>query len=351
MCHNQIMHEQFMRRCLELAKLGRGKTGINPMVGAVLVRDGKIIAEGFHSEFGKDHAERDLLEPTNQSARSARFGALREISTTDMLYVSLEPCCHTQKKTPPCTDLIIESGVKHVVFGMKDPNSSVSGKGIEALKKAGIEVIGPVLEDECLRLNRGFTSLQKNHRPWITLKIARTIDGRFAKPDGSPLKITNAEQDEWSHEYLRARHDAILVGVGTILTDDPRLTVRSISNFQFPISNQPYRIILDSRLQIALTATVVSDEHVARTIVVCTPDADPEKKSALESRGVRTMECPMLEGIFDRQVLWRLLTTPEGSFHGLLSILVEGGEKTWGRFRKEGMVDEEVLLVGERVRA
>ncbi len=333
------MHTLFMRRCLELAEKGRGKTGINPMVGAIIVRDGKVLSEGFHREFGKAHAECDLLEKNEQ-----------KISSNDILYVNLEPCCHTEKKTPPCTDRIIKSGIKHVVFGMCDPNPAVAGRGVEALRKAGIEVLGPVLEDECLRLNRGFVSLQKNHRPWITLKIARTVDGKIANDDRSMMKITSEKQNSWAHTFLRARHDAILVGVGTILTDNSRLTVRSPTPNPSPEGGgermQPYRIILDSKLQIPLTATVISDEHVSRTIVICAPDADRQKKSEIESRGAVVMECLMKEETFDWSILWTMLLTSKVSFYGISSILVEGGPKTWERFRKAGMVDEEVTLLG-----
>ncbi len=332
------MHTLFMHRCLELAEQGRGMTGINPLVGAVLVRGEKVIAEGFHAEFGKAHAERDLIENHEQKTY-----------TTDTLYVNLEPCCHTNKKTSPCTDIIIKSGIKNVVFGMRDPNPKVSGKGIAALQKAGVTVTGPVLEDECLRLNRGFVSLQKNHRPWITLKIARTVDGKIANDDRSMKKITNDEQNAWSHEFLRARHDAILVGVGTILTDDSRLTVRTPTPSPSPEGRgetQPYRIVLDAHLQIPLTATLLNDEHVSKTIIVCVPEADAVKKSELQRRGARVMECPMQDGIFEFSALWKLLTTPRDFFYGISSILIEGGPKTWESFQKPGMLDEEITLVG-----
>ncbi len=343
------MHEFFMRRCLQLAAGGRGRTGINPMVGAVLVRNGQIIAEGVHREFGRAHAERELLwklEPANQSARSARFGALREICSTDALYVNLEPCCHTDKKTPPCTDAIIKSGLKRVVFGMQDPNPSVCGRGLEILRASGIEVIGPVLEDECRRFNRGFLSLQEGRRPWITLKIARTRTGKVAHDDGSMMKITSTEQNAWSHEFLRARHDAILVGVGTILTDDSRLTMRACSGERVA-SSQPYRIVLDPTLRIPFAARVLNDDLVSKTIIVCMPEADSGKKSELRSRGAHIVECSVQDGSFDFSELWRLLTTPKNFFYGISSILVEGGPRTWDAFRKARMMDEEITLVGE----
>lgn len=323
------------------------------MVGAVLVRDAKIIAEGFHAEFGKAHAEQELVQKFDPTSPRGLRGASQKNCSTDTLYVNLEPCCHTDKKTPPCTDIIMKSGVEHVVFGMRDPNPKVSGKGFAALKKAGVRVTGPVLEDECLRLNRGFVSLQKNHRPWITLKIARTIDGKIANDDRSMMKITNDEQNAWSHEFLRARHDAILVGVGTILTDDSRLTVRrEAPPTPTPTSpegggeTQPYRIVLDATLQIPLTAKIVTDTHVSKTIIVCVPEAESAKKSDLRGRGVQVMECPMQDGIFDFSALWRVLTAPKDFFYGISSILIEGGPKTWESFRGAGMFDEEVTLVG-----
>lgn len=366
-----MMYESFMFRCLELAERGRGNTGINPMVGAVLVRNGKIIAEGFHSEFGKPHAERQLLEntePTNQSARSARFGALREICSTDVLYVNMEPCCHIDKKTPPCAQFLIERGVKHLVFGMRDPNPEVSGKGIAYLRSQGVEVIGPILEDECLRFNRGFVSLQTAGRPWITLKMARTRDGRIPNQDGSPLKITSAEQDAWSHRFLRARHDAILVGVNTIIIDDPRLTVRcssATSPHPQPLPPAPagaagggvqgwgHRIILDPHLRIPIDAKVVTPPLADGTIILRkeieeTEESDETEETLkiLEERGVRIMTVPYRKNVFDWEALWQALITPDGDFHGITSILVEGGPKTWKIFRDAGIVDEEVVLIG-----
>jgi diaminohydroxyphosphoribosylaminopyrimidine deaminase/5-amino-6-(5-phosphoribosylamino)uracil reductase len=331
------MHEQFIRRCLELASRGRGKTGINPMVGSVLVRDGSIISDGFHSGFGKPHAERQLLENLDQKIRS-----------DDVLYVNLEPCVHSSKKTPPCAQFLVETGIKTVVFGMTDPNPQVAGRGIEYLRSHGVTVIGPVLPDECARLNRGFVSLMKNGRPWITLKSAQTVDGQHAMPDGSPLKITSEEQDRWSHQCLRARHDAILVGVGTILADNPRLDVRFIDH---PPSAK--RIILDPHFKVRPEAQVVNGELATGTIIVCkrTEESEDAKESEehcrlFESRGVRILRAPFESNAFEWLPLWEQLMTPGGAFHGISSILVEGGIKTWETFRGANMVDEEVVLIG-----
>jgi len=321
-----------MHRCLELARQSQGKTGINPLVGAVLVRDGKIVAEAFHSGFGKPHAERQLLENFEQ-----------KISTRDILYVNLEPCCHTDKKTPPCVPLILERGVKRLVFGMIDPNPMVAGKGISALRKAGVDVIGPVLPEECRRLNRGFISLMTRGRPWITLHRAQTRDGRVANTGGLPLKITSHEQDIWVHRFLRARHDAILVGVGTILTDNPQLNVRYMAD-----PPEIFRIVLDVGLRIPLDSRVMDSPLAERTILITKPGIDPGKIAKLRKLKVSVFEVPCENGIFDWKSLWKVLTTPNKEFHGLTSILVEGGIRTWELFRSAKLVDEEVILIGEK---
>ena len=321
-----------MHRCLALAENGRGRTGINPLVGSVLVRDGSVIAEGWHSAFGADHAERELIKKFDQ-----------DIRPKDMLYVNLEPCCHSGK-TPPCTDLIIEKGIKRVVVGMLDPNPLVAGQGIQRLREAGVEVIGPVERARCEWLNRGFISLMQQGRPWVTLKRAQMKDGRIAQEDGSPLKITSAQQDAWSHAWLRAAHDAILVGIETIIQDGPQLNVR-LENKKVEQGN-PLRIVLDPNLRIPEKARILSGD-LARGTVVITASGDSQKTQLLEQRGVRIWECPLAgKDMFDFAQLWQLLTTPIAGFHGLTSVLVEGGPRTWERFRQAGCIDEDVILVG-----
>ncbi len=324
-----LMHEPFMRHCLELAERGRGNVGNGAMVGAVLVREGNILAEGFHEAFGQAHAERHLLENYADT-----------IEPDDMLYANLEPCCH-QGKTPPCTDIITERGIKTVVYGMRDPDSRVSGKGVERLREAGVTVIGPILQPLCERFNRGFVSVRTKGRPYITLKKAQTRDGRIANGDGSPLAITSDEQNRWSHTHLRAEHDAILVGIGTARNDDPHLDARLDERKR---DFHPWRIILDARLHVPLGARVVSDEYCHRTIIVHGPGSTNDE---LRARGVRLFEVPIVESVFDWDRLWHVLTTPKDDYHGLGSILVEGGQKTWQLFRDAGMVDEEVTLTGE----
>ncbi len=323
-----------MHRCLELAEKGRGIVGNGAMVGAVLVRGDSIIAEGWHQEWGKLHGERNLLEKFDQKIRS-----------DDILYVNLEPCCH-QGKTPPCTNILIEKGVKNVAVGMQDPDERVSGQGIALLRGKGINVSGPILPELCERLNRGFDQVRTKGRPWVTLKLARTRDGHFSHEDGKPLKITNHEQDSWSHYFIRARHDAIIVGIGTILSDDPKLDTRFAHEYKNYSENvPPWRIILDADLKIPLEARVLRDERKDRTMIVTTKN-EGEKWEELTQSGVRVLTVPVQNGRFDWEVLWEKLITPEGDYHGLTSVLVEGGRKTWDIFRKDKMVDEEVTLVG-----
>ena len=291
------MHEVFIHRCLELSEHGRGCVGTNPLVGAVLVRNGKIIAEAFHEGFGGRHAERALLEDFR--------GA---IEPADILYVNLEPCCH-QGKPPACTDIIRKRGIKHVVFGMIDPDAQVSGKGIACLLKAGIRVTGPVERAQCEWLNRGFISLRTKGRSWVTLHSARTKNGAIARPDGSPLKITSKEQDCWTHTWLRARHDAILVGVQTIVTDDPQLNTRFVQDLPSPL-----RVILDPHLRLPLTARVVTGESASGTVMITSSGSDAAKRQALQERGVTVAEIPLANGLLGPPELLIALGSVSGYF-------------------------------------
>ena len=326
-----------MQRTLFLGRRGQSAVGNGALVGAVLVRDGRILAEGYHHGFGLAHAERDMLGKFEQ-----------KIDSTDTLYVNLEPCCHHGKQ-PPCTELLLERGVRRVVYGMRDPDERVAGKGIETLRSQGVEVIGPVLPELCARLNRGFVSVRTKGRPWITLKQARTMDGRIAREDGSPLKITSPAQDRWAHTHLRARHDAILVGVQTIITDNPRLDCR-FAESENPSTKidqyQPWRIILDPHLRIPLSAKVVSDAQRERTIVLSAKAGGPVDRE-LGARGVRVMHVPVWQGIYSWPHLWEALVTLRDGYQGCTSILVEGGKRTGEVFRDAGMIDEEVILVGK----
>jgi len=323
---------------MELASRGRKNVGNGAMVGAVLVRENKIIAQDWHREFGSAHAESGLLNSFTG-----------RIEPEDILYVNLEPCCH-QGKTPPCTYAVISRGIKRVCFGMLDPDERVAGKGIETLRSAGIEVIGPIARASCEYFNRGYVSLRRTGRPWITIKEARTRSGMISHDDGSTLKITDEEQDVWSHTFLRSCHDGILVGVETIVRDNPFLNTRFAQrNDLTKVKNyQPWRIILDPSLRIPTSANVLM--HSRGDTIVVTSDALSEggrvAEDALHDWGVRVMQIPLREGSFAIPDILRLLSTPRDDFHGLSSLLVEGGERTWKGFRSSGFIDEMVSLIG-----
>lgn len=322
-------HAVAMRRCLELAALGRRAVGNGALVGSVLVRDGHIIAEGYHHAFGKNHAERALLESFTG-----------EIQPDDVLYVNLEPCCHTGK-TPPCTDIILEHGIKHVVIGMRDPDTRVSGKGIALLRQNGVMVEGPVLRAECEWLNRGFVSVRTKNRPWITIKMAKTIDGRIANTDGSPLAITSEKQNIWSHTFLRSQHDAILVGVQTVINDNPTLDARLSDRPEY----HPWRIVLDPHGRMPHDAKVVTDDHASSTVII-TGIQNQNALEVLRENGVHIFGVPMQDDLFVWEELWKTLLAAEGEFHGMTSILIEGGAKTWELLKAASLVDQEVVLVG-----
>ena len=339
-----------MHRCLELARLGQGRVGNGGLVGAVLTHGDTILAEGFHAGYGEFHAERALLDVYD-----------RDITHEDVLYVNLEPCCH-HGKTPPCTDIIIERGIKAVVYGMQDPDRRVGGQGIQALEEAGVTVIGPCEKALCESLNKGFIQSRTNHRPYLTIKKAIALDGRTAGEKNTQLKITSKEQDDWSHQFLRARHDAILVGVGTIISDNPQLNIRfnkntknwlqsGLNGKKVSVNNfiNPFRIILDPDLRIPLDSTVLNDDDRGRTIICISPECETDRESdiaELKDAGVRIFSIVLEDGHFDWSSLWDRLLTPEGDYHGMSSILVEGGPKTWATFRDAGVIDEEVTLTG-----
>jgi diaminohydroxyphosphoribosylaminopyrimidine deaminase / 5-amino-6-(5-phosphoribosylamino)uracil reductase len=328
---------EYINRCISLASRAGKSTGINPKVGAVLVTNNEIIAEAYHQGWGQLHAERELLNLVQKMCTET------DINLSDAtLYINLEPCCH-YGKTPPCTDIIIETGIKRVVFGMVDPNPVVAGEGISALEEAGIEVIGPVIPELCKRVNRGYISILENNRPWITIKSAQASNGKFANNDGSFLKITSVAQDEWSHKNLRATHDAIMVGVNTVNSDNCSLTTRKglTKNEQKMYSS--YRIILDPELQIKLDSKVISDEFTSDTIII-TSKGDMDKKCELIDKGITIWECPIKDSIFDFSFIWNKCITPSNGFHGISSILVEGGPKTWSYLRNQYLVDEEIYL-------
>lgn len=247
----ELEDKKFMRRAIFLAQMGKGWAHPNPLVGAVIVKDGMIVGEGAHLKYGMPHAERNAI----QSAKTSLNGAT--------IYVTLEPCCH-YGKTPPCTEAIIENGIKRVVVGSRDPNPKVSGKGIDIMREAGLEVVTDFLREECDKLNDIFFYYIKNRRPYVLMKYAMTADGKIATSTGKSKWITNEQSRRRVHEI---RHDymAIMVGIGTVLKDDPTLNCRAdnIVNIR-----QPIRIICDSSLRIPIESKIVRTSGELETMVI-----------------------------------------------------------------------------------
>ena len=275
---------QFMRLALRLARRGYGMTSPNPMVGAVLVKEGNIIGRGWHRRAGWPHAEIEALRDAQKRGHSPRGATL---------YVTLEPCC-THGRTPPCTEAIIAAGIKKVVVGATDPNPKHAGKGFEILQRAGIEIVHGALSRDCAWLNETFNHWIVHHTPFVTVKAAMTLDGKIATASGESKWITG-EQARAHGMKLRRGSDAILVGVNTILADDPSLTVRLKKNIRHPTSNIQHpmlrRIVLDSLARTPLTAKVVSDEFAALTTIVVGKSA-PKNRVAALAKHVNVLVAP-----------------------------------------------------------
>ncbi len=317
----------FMQRALELAAQARGQTSPNPMVGAVLVKNGKIIAEAWHQKAGEDHAERIALKKAGKSAQGAT------------LYVSLEPCCHFGK-TPPCVDIIKQSGVSRVVAAVRDPFPQVSGKGFDVLKDAGIEVVEGVLEKEARRLNDVFFTVHEKKRPFVMLKWAMSLDGRTSDDWGHSKWITCEQSREFAHR-LRSWHDAILVGVGTIIADKPKLTVR-LRDFN---RTQPACIILDPKLDTPPDSPCFNEDHEIYII------SSPIKGIALKNKAEKLIQKKAKIISIDAHnekfhiptVLKELLQA------GIQSIFVEGGRCVAGSFFEAEVVDKIGAFIAPKI--
>lgn len=315
--------EVWMRRAIELAKRAVGKTNPNPMVGAVVVKDGRVIGEGYHQRIGGLHAERNALAACTESPEGAT------------IYVTLEPCCH-YGKTPPCTEAIIENHLARVVIGSRDPNPKVAGKGVRILREAGIEVVEDFLREECDAVNPVFFQYIREKEPFVALKYAMTADGKIAANSGKSQWITGETAREHVHE-LRNYYKGILVGIGTVLADDPMLTCR------IPGGRNPVRIVCDSSLRIPLECRLVNSVDEAPVIVACTK-ADPEKRKALEAKGVQVLVTEEEDGKVSVSDLLRKLGELE-----IDGILVEGGGTVNAAFVRAKAVHRVYAYLGAQI--
>jgi diaminohydroxyphosphoribosylaminopyrimidine deaminase / 5-amino-6-(5-phosphoribosylamino)uracil reductase len=317
--------EQYMQEALKLARRGLRYASPNPMVGAVIVKGGRVIARGYHHAYGKDHAEVDALKRATGDVKGAT------------LYVTLEPCRH-YGKTPPCTDAIIKNKLVKVVIGMLDPDVKMRGGSVKLLNDAGIKTAVGVLEDDCQKLNEKYIKHRTTGLPWVTMKFAQTLDGRIASSDGSSRWVAAPESLKIAHK-LRAEHDAILAGINNVLLDNPELTLRLVPG------RSPARIILDSKLRIPLEAKVLSGQDKAKTIIATTPAATKGKINALRAFGIEVLVIPADK---DGRVDINLLLPTLGQ-RGLSSLLVEGGGEVYTSFLKLGLVDKIVGIIAPKI--
>ena len=314
--------ERFMWIALDLARRGRGSTSPNPMVGAVVVRDGKIVGTGYHQAPGGPHAEVAALRQAGEKARGA------------VLYVNLEPCAH-RGRTGPCADAIIRAGISRVVAAMEDPNPLVAGKGFRKLAEAGIELKRGVLEEKALRLNEVYVKFITTGRPFVIVKTAVTADGKTATRTGRSRWITGEKARAFVHR-LRHNSDAIAVGIDTVLRDDPLLTAR----LEGGGGRDPLRVIVDSRARLPLDARVINSASRAATFLAVTPAAPADKLRALEEKGVEILLLPGREGRVDLDALMRKLGE-----RGVCQLMVEGGGNLNYSLLEAGLVDKLMLFM------
>lgn len=318
------MDTDYMKRVLELAERGIGKTNPNPLVGTVIVKDGRIIGEGWHERYGQAHAEVNAVRNAAESTEGAT------------VYVNLEPCCH-YGKTPPCTELLIREKVKRVVVGTLDPNPLVAGKGVQRLREAGIEIVSGVMEKECRRLNEVFFHYIQKRRPFVVLKAAMSLDGKIAAPSGESKWITE-EASRKDVQLLRNRYSAVMVGVETVIRDDPELTCRLEGG------RNPKRIILDSTLRIPLNSKVLKDRQNNPALIACTEWALTGNSEWIRLLGAELIYCRSRNGRVDLEDLMEKL----GGL-SIDSLLLEGGAAVNESAFSQGIVDKVILYVAPKI--
>ncbi len=315
------IHEHYMKMAIDLALKGKGRTSPNPVVGAVLVKDGEVVGAGYHKMAGMPHAEIEAIRNSGGKAEGAD------------LYVNLEPCS-TFGRTPPCCDALIESGIKRVFVGMKDPNPRVSGKGIEKLKNTGIETVVGILEKKSKQVNEIFAKFITTRKPFVILKSAASLDGKIAVPTGHSKWITGEQARNKVHE-IRDEVDAIMVGVNTVIMDDPQLTVR----LQGKETKNPLRIVLDSDLKIPENSKVLQVDENTRTILAATDRAPAKKAKRLESKGIKVIYPGEKDGKVNLKALMAALGEME-----ITSVLVEGGSTINASALRSGIVDKIIFF-------
>ncbi|MDD2733537.1 MAG: bifunctional diaminohydroxyphosphoribosylaminopyrimidine deaminase/5-amino-6-(5-phosphoribosylamino)uracil reductase RibD [Desulfuromonadaceae bacterium] len=314
---------KFMKRALTLARKGIGMTSPNPAVGCIIVNNGMVVGEGWHKKAGGPHAEVHALEMAGDAARDAE------------IFVTLEPCCHSGK-TPPCSDALIKAGVRRVVAGMRDPNPHVNGGGLLALESAGITTSCGVLEEECRAINLPFIKYVTTAMPYVTYKSAMTLDGNIATITGESRWVSCEKSRKQVH-LMRSHMDAVMVGVDTIIADNPQLTVRHVRG------KDPLRVIVDTRLRTPKSVTILNGELSAKTIIA-TAESNTDVHRPYLEQGATIVVCDEYDGRVSMKDLLQKL----GEM-GVQSILLEGGSHLAGNMLQQGLIDELVFFVAPKI--
>ena len=316
---NEI-HRKYIKECFELAKKGKGYVSPNPLVGAVIVKDGKIIGKGYHTGYGKPHAEVEAIKNATEDVKGST------------LYCNLEPCCHTKKQTPPCVPLIIQKGISEVVISNFDPNPAVNGEGVKQLRNAGISVITNVQENNGKELNRFYFRYVTKKIPYVTIKAAQSLDGKISKDRNQQTWLTGKESKIFVHQQ-RAIYDAVLVGANTVNVDDPQLDVREVEG------RNPKRIIIDGKLNISLDSHILSANDIANTWIITSENSDQIKLKKVIEKGVTVFQLPA-----DNSRIKLIDILKKLGEEKITSLFVEGGSNIFSQFVDQKLFDELIIL-------
>jgi diaminohydroxyphosphoribosylaminopyrimidine deaminase / 5-amino-6-(5-phosphoribosylamino)uracil reductase len=320
-------HRHFMAMALRLAAKGRGKTRPNPMVGALVVKNGRIVGRGYHHGPGQPHAEVLALKQAGPHANGAT------------LYVTLEPCCHLLKRTPPCVPAVVQAGVREVVVAMTDPNPMVKGRGIAALRRAGVTVTTGIAQEEAAQLNRAYLHWVTTGHPYVILKAGMTLDGKVATATGESRWITGPRARQEAHRF-RSQVDAVVVGIGTVLKDNPTLTARLSDRPLKLAPRQPLRVVLDSRLRTPPMAEVCAWQDRSKTLIVTTSRASLSRRRPFERAGVEVLSLSTKNGRVSLPALMTMLGK-----RGITSALIEGGSTINAAALREKLVNHVLLYL------
>lgn len=318
--HNEY-HQKYIKECFELAKRGKGYVSPNPLVGSMLVKNDKIIGKGYHTGYGKPHAEVEAIKNAVEDVKGST------------LYCNLEPCCHTKKQTPPCVPLIIQKGISEVVISNLDPNFAVNGEGVKQLREAGISVVTNVLESDGKELNRFYLKYVTKQIPYVTIKAAQSLDGKISEDWNQQTWLTGKESKIFVHRQ-RATYDAVIIGANTINVDNPQLDVREVEG------RNPKRIIIDGKLNISLDSHIFSANDIENTWIITSETADQTKLKKIIEKGANLFQIPADENnkIELMEILKKL------GEEKITSLFVEGGGNIFSQFVEQKLFDELIIL-------